>query len=511
MNQLGGIPDGGQEPLLQLTALTKDYPGLRALDNVDFDLLAGECHIIFGENGAGKSTLISMIAGVQTPTSGEIIHRGEKVHLDSVQKARRIGISAVFQEFSLVPQLSVADNIFLGAEVSHHGVLQKKRQDKEALALISRLGFALNVSAPVNSLTRAEQQMVEIAKAFRKPPSVLVLDEPTASLTNQEVDKLFELLANLKSEGVGIIYITHRMNELKRIGERITVLRDGRHAGTADVQTISEDDIIMMMSGRTIAEVFPSVHCAPGEVVLAIDALATSSGVRDVSLQIHRGEIVGLAGLVGSGKSEIARACYGLEKITAGTVRLNGEDVTGLSCAEMLAKGMFYLPPDRRKEGLAMMRSCRENIALPALREDKFMRFGVLDRRAEKKQIGSLAQKFQLVPLKIEQEAEFFSGGNQQKIMLAKALVRQASVFIFDEPTVGVDVGTRTEIYNFIKELCENGAAVLLISSDLPEVINMAHRIVVFNRGETRALLLGDEITEEKVLANFFERPPLER
>ena len=492
--------------LLRLVALTKDYPGLRALDNVDFDLRAGECHVLFGENGSGKSTLISMVAGVQSPTSGKIIHQGKEVCLHSVQEARRMGISTVFQEFSLVPQLSVADNIFLGAEISRSGMLRKSEQYEEARALISRFDFALDVGAPVGSLSRAEQQMVEIAKAFREPPSVLILDEPTASLTNQEVDKLFELIVNLKLKGVGIIYITHRMNELKRVGDRITVLRDGRYVATVNAQIVSESDLIHMMTGRTISEVFPSVHFTPGDVALAIDYLTTDGSVRNVSLQVRSGEIVGLAGLVGSGKSEIARACYGLENITAGTVHLNGEDVTGSSSGKMLDKGMFYLPPDRRKEGLVMMRSCRENIALPALRGDEFVRFGVLRHGAEKIRIGDLAKKFQLAPMNIEQEAEFFSGGNQQKIMLARSLVLRAGVFIFDEPTVGVDVGTRTEIYHFIKELCEGGAAVLLISSDLPEVINLSHRVFVFYNGEMRVQLLGDEITEENVLAHFFER-----
>ena len=258
---------------------------MRALDNVDFDLRAGECHVLFGENGSGKSTLISMVAGVQSPTSGKIIHQGKEVCLHSVQEARRMGISTVFQEFSLVPQLSVADNIFLGAEISRSGMLRKSEQYEEARALISRFDFALDVGAPVGSLSRAEQQMVEIAKGLSRAPLSLILDEPTASLTNQEVDKLFELIVNLKLKGVGIIYITHRMNELKRVGDRITVLRDGRYVATVNAQIVSESDLIHMMTGRTISEVFPSVHFTPGDVALAIDYLTTDGSVRNVSLQ----------------------------------------------------------------------------------------------------------------------------------------------------------------------------------------------------------------------------------
>lgn len=503
---LGNVAMPSPEVLLDLVNITKDYPGLRALDSVNFQLLAGECHILFGENGAGKSTMISMIAGVHRPSAGKMKYCGEPITLHSVQQARHIGISAVFQEFSLVPQLSIADNIFLGAEFSRNGLLDKSRQRKESKKLLSKLGFDMNIQRRVATLTRAEQQMVEIAKAFRTRPSVLILDEPTASLTDREVTRLFELIENLKAEGVGVIYITHRMNEVRRIGDRITVLRNGKFVATVDADSTSNDELVRLMTGRTITEIFPTIHHNPGEVALEVKSLTTAdNSVCDVSLRLHRGEVIGLAGLVGSGKSEIVRACYGLTEITSGTVHMNGADTTGLPCADMLESGMFYLPPDRRDEGLMMMRPCRENIALSAL-GGNFYKWGFLRRGEEMQKTRELSEQFQLAPMNIEREVEFFSGGNQQKIMLAKSLVRDFNVFIFDEPTVGVDVGTRSEIYRFIKTLCENGAAVILVSSDLPEVLHLSHRLLVFYRGEVCAELKGDDITEERALSFFFGR-----
>ena len=495
------------EHLLETVGLTKDYSGTRALAGVDFGLRAGEVHVLFGENGAGKSTLISILAGVHRPTSGEIFFRGRAARFSSVHEARALGISAVFQEFSLAPQMTVEENIFLGAEIASSGFLRKKESRRRARELLRRLGFEIDAGEKIERLTRAERQMVEIAKAFRTDPSVLILDEPTASLTDAETDSLFNLIANLKRRGVGIVYITHRMNEVRRIGDRITVLRDGRYVDTVDAKTASEDDLVRLMTGRVISEVFPKISFSPGEDALVVQSLRTAGGdIRDVSLRLRYGEIVGLAGLVGSGKSEIARACFGLKKIAAGAVFLNGENVTAKSPREMLRRGFYYLPPDRREEGLVMMRSCRENITLSALGGRGFSRRGFLRLRAEAAAAKNLAARFRLTPMRVERPVEYFSGGNQQKVMFAKCLAQRIKVFVFDEPTVGVDVGTRAEIYLFIRELCDNGAAILLISSDLPEVLHLSRRAYVFYRGRVQAELEGEEITESRVLPHFFER-----
>jgi ribose transport system ATP-binding protein len=503
---VGSPPEGGL-PLLRLESVSKQFPGVLALDRVDFDLRAGEVHVLFGENGAGKSTLISMVAGVHKPTAGRILFKGHPVELHSVHQARGLGISAVFQEFSLVPQMSVEENLFLGAETKTGPFLDKGAMHRRAVEMLDRLGFPLKSTRRVDHLSRAEQQMVEIAKAFRSDLSVLILDEPTASLTERETARLFALIAQAKTLGVGIIYITHRLAEIKRIGDRITVLRDGKYVATLPVAQAGEARLVELMTGRVISQIFPKVAYKPAETLLEIEHLTTKTDtVRDVSIHVRSGEIVGLAGLVGSGKSEVARACFGIEAIRTGRVRFLGRDTTRTTPRQMLDRGFFYVPPDRRAEGLVIGRGARENITLPALHDDAFSGAFFLKRGVEKSVAKNLAQKLQLHPLNIERPVEHFSGGNQQKVLLAKALTREVKLFVFDEPTVGVDVGTRVAIYEFIRDLCQAGAGVLLISSDLPEILHLTNRAYVMYRGSLRAELQGADITEDKVLRHFFER-----
>jgi ribose transport system ATP-binding protein len=494
-------------PLLSLERVSKRFPGVDALVDVDFDLEAGEAHILFGENGAGKSTLISLIAGADVPSAGTMSFRGEKLVLSSVNEARSLGINAVFQEFSLVPQLTVEENIFLGAEVMNGVFLDKRALHKQAVAILERLGFPLNPRERVAYLSRAEQQMVEIAKAFRAEPSVLIFDEPTASLTERETERLFALIEQAKRAGVGIIYITHRMGEIRRIGDRITVLRDGRKIATLDAKTAKDDRLIELMTGRVISQIFPKVASRPGRTLLQVDGLSLAdTPVRNVSIDVRAGEIVGLAGLVGSGKSNVGRACFGLEKIAEGRILFEGEDIAGRSVAAMLKRGLFYLPSDRRAEGLLLVRGARENIALAALDRPEYSNLAFLRRGEEKDRTRKLAERVDLRPLNLELGVEHFSGGNQQKVMIAKALTREVKLFIFDEPTVGVDVGTRVAIYAFIAALCEADAGILLISSDLPEILHLTNRTYVMYRGELRAELRGAQITQEGVLSHFFEK-----
>ena len=493
--------------LLRLEKISKHFPGVVALDGVNFDLRPGEVHVLFGENGAGKSTLISLVAGVYRPTAGRIEFRGNAIDLASVHQARQLGISAVFQEFSLVPQLTVEENLFLGAELTDNLLLNKRAMQAKAREILDRLGFPLKPGVRVAYLSRAEQQMVEIAKAFRSDLSVLILDEPTASLTERETQRLFMLIEQAKRQGVGIIYITHRMNEIKRIGDRITVLRDGKYVATLGVAEASETRLVELMTGRVIAQIFPKVDYRPGATMLRVDGLTTATGsVTNASIEVRSGEIVGIAGLIGSGKSEVARACFGVEPIAAGRVTFDGQDVTGFTARQMLDRGFFYVPPDRRHEGLVMMRGARENISLPSLNLPQFANGPFLNRGAERARALELARRLNLQPPNIERAVDHFSGGNQQKVLLAKALSREVKLFVFDEPTVGVDVGTRVAIYKFIAELCEAGAAILLISSDLPEILHLTNRAYVMYRGTLRAELVGDDITEDKILRNFFER-----
>jgi ribose transport system ATP-binding protein len=497
----------GACPLLQTRDLQKHYPGVTALDRVNFELQAGEVHVLFGENGAGKSTLISMIAGANQPNGGRIEFKGEAVQLRAVHEARELGISAVFQEFSLIPQLTVLENLFLGAEPTQVGLLDKKAALAHGQEILDRLEFHLPLGRRVDQLTRAEQQMVEIAKAFRSDVSVLILDEPTASLTDHETEQLFKLIGRLKADGVGIVYITHRMAEIRKIGDRITILRDGRYIDTVDAKTTSEDKLVSLMTGRVVGQIFPDITFEPGVEILKTDALATADGaVRGASLAIRRGEIVGLAGLVGSGKSSFAQACFGARPVVGGKVWLKNENVTGRATSELLKRGFLYLPANRHTDGLMLMRPARENMSLAALNTRPFSNGWTLDRRAEARAVDELAEQLNLSPRRVERAVEHFSGGNQQKVMLARSLTRDFDLIAFDEPTVGVDVGTRAAIYEFIAQLCKSGVAILLISSDLPEILHLSNRAFVFYRGRIQTELTGDDISEENVLSHFFER-----
>ncbi len=499
--------DPGRVELLRLTAITKHFPGVKALSGVDFDLQAGEVHVLFGENGAGKSTLINIIAGTFAPDDGVMTLRGQPIRLSSPHHARQLGVNAVFQEFSLVPTLSVQDNLYLGREHKRAGILDKTaiaRGTSETLALLQ---FHLDPKAQVGSLSRAEQQMVEIAKAIQGEPSILILDEPTASLTENEANNLFALIERLKVQGLGIVYITHRIQEIHRIADRVTVLRDGQLVATVAAGDISESRLVELMIGRTIEALYPAIDYQPARVMVRTDNLSLTNGrVHDVSIEVRAGEVVGLAGLVGSGKSEIGRAIYGLEPIGRGVVEIGGETIAHPTPRGMLDRGVVYIPPDRREEGLVAMRPVRENMSLGALGLPTFSRFGILRRRLERLAVREIAQRLNLRPLNVERQVASFSGGNQQKVVLGRGLTRDVEVFIFDEPTTGVDVGAKVEIYGFMKELCERGAAVLLISSDLPELLHLANRAYVMHRGEIRAELIGDALAEEAVLANFFDR-----
>jgi ribose transport system ATP-binding protein len=497
--------------LLQTLGLGKRYPGVLALDGVDFELRAGEVHVLFGENGAGKSTLISLLAGANTPTAGEIRMRGEPVKFSNVHEARRHGISAVFQEFSLIPTLSVAQNLSLGEEPCSGGLLDRGALRERARAMLADLGFEIDCDASVSGLSRAQQQMVEIAKGLRGEVSVLILDEPTASLTDKETQRLFELVARLKARGVGIVYISHRMQEITRIADRITVLRDGRRITTVEAGRTSADQLIELMSGRAIAQIYPRIESDPGAVVLQVEGLCSPNGVRNASLSVRRGEVVGLAGLVGCGKSELFRAIYGLDAVSEGRVLFKGQPRTGAKVRQLLDEGLFYLPPDRKGEGLVLGFSSRANITLPLVHGPLRGRGGWLRKRLGRRLSTSAAERVELAPRNLERPVALLSGGNQQKVLFGKGMTREAALYVFDEPTVGVDIGTRSALYQVIQKLCESGAAVVVISSDLPEVLHLSHRVYVMRGGEIAGELRGDAIQETAVLNLFFgssERKP---
>lgn len=477
-------------------------------------LYAGEVHVLIGENGAGKSTLSQIIAGVYRQDTGKIYLNDELMTIRSISHARSLGISMVFQDFSLIPQLSVEENLFLGSEEIFGPFLNKPELRNQARSTLKRLEFDLNLDEKVIYLSRAEQQMVEIAKAFRTKPSVLLLDEPTAALNEREAARLFATIQMLKSEGTAIVYITHRMNEIRAIGDRITILRDGQNVKTLPVDGTSNDELVTLLTGRKIHQMFPKIRSQKSRTMLQIkDLTLKNGGVVGASLDVRAGEIVGIAGLVGSGKSRLARSAFGLEKIRSGKIVFNDEVVFDGGAGKgrikprlMLDRGVYYLPSDRRLEGLVMEQSLRENVTLSSLGLSKFSNGFFLRRNNEREFVKSMAGELEMRPYDIEVQLQHFSGGNQQKAMLAKGLMREERFFILDEPTNGVDISTRLRIYQFIKEICERGAGVLLVSSDLSEIMHLTHRTFVMHNGRMAAEFCGDDITEDNLLRNFFEQ-----
>jgi ribose transport system ATP-binding protein len=492
-------------PLLQLTGVSKRFPGVVALSHVDFELRRGEVHVLFGENGAGKSTLINIISGTYPPDEGVFVYQGETIGRLTPYVARVLGISPVFQEFSLVPELTVEQNLFLGREITHGGVLDRAGMRAKAREVIGLLGFDLVPGRKVRELSRAHQQMVEIAKAFLADVRLLILDEPTASLTDAEAEKLFGLVAKLKTSGVGIIYVSHRMREIKQIADRITVLRDGRKITTVEAAEVTENDLVELMTGRKIDVLFPHIDAHPGDKRLEVEGLTLANHtVSEVSFYARSGEITGIAGLVGCGKSELIRAVYGLEVIESGVVRVAGEVVAHPAPAKLLKRGLCYFPSDRVAEGLALGRPVRENASMTALDLPAFAHAGVLQRGSERRAIQSIVERLKLRPPHIERAVANFSGGNRQKVLLARGLTRDINVYLFDEPTVGIDVGAKTEVYSLMKDLLATGAAIVLVSSELPEVLHLSHRVYVMHRSRMVAELTGADINEQEVLSHFF-------
>lgn len=492
-------------PVLGMRGLGKRYGNHWALRRITLDLRPGEVHVLFGENGAGKSTLISLLAGANQPSEGSLGIGGFSGGFRSVTEARAHGVRAVFQEFSLVPNLSVADNIVLGDEAKGPcGLLDKAAARKEARQLISQLGFDLDVDALVADLPRGKQQMVEICKAVRAVPKVLILDEPTASLSTHDTRALFQLLGRIKAEGTAIVYITHRMEEIGELGDVVTVLRDGEMIATVPAST-QESRLIELMSGRKLADLYPQPRTELGQPRLQLEGLSTEDGsVREADLEVRAGEILGVAGLVGCGKSELGQACFGLLKRASGRVLLNGRSVAFKHPADAIAAGLWYSPPDRKRDGLALIRPALENMLVSALEFGK-IRGLFIKPRAEADVTSRQSGKVEFPAARLGENVSNFSGGNQQKVMLAKSLGQDIDVYVFDEPTVGVDVGARQSIYRYLNELAASGAAIVLISSDLPELLGMSNRIAVMRSGRIVAQFDREAFDQHKILEQFFE------
>ena len=498
-------------PLLRLENISKKFFQSSVLSNVNLDLYPGEAHAIFGQNGAGKSTLIQIITGDLQPTSGKIILNNEELKIHSVYNARELGISAVFQEFSLVPQLTVEENLFLGSNISKGLFLNKKKLHRMACETMDQLEFSIKPEEKIINLSHAEKRMVEIAKAFHTRPSIMILDEPTASLAENETNQLFSMIEILKAEGIGVIYITHRMKEIYTICNRVTILQDGRVVDSDKVSNINEQKLVELATGRTIKNFFPEIKNQQGRKLLDIKNLSVRENyVDDVSLNVRAGEVVGLAGLAGSGKSAIGRASFGINKIESGNITYlddvvydSSKNINDISPRAMLDRGMLYVPSDRRAEGLIMEQNIRENISLPSLGLPKFSTGFMVNKKNEKDIVEKISQQLNFNNHGIENKIEQLSGGTQQKVMLAKSFARDVQLFILDEPTIGVDIGTRVAIYELIGNFCESGGAVLLISSDLTELVNLSHRIYIINEGTLTAEISSDE-SSEQLIQNYF-------
>jgi ribose transport system ATP-binding protein len=496
--------DSSVVPILDMKNIVKRFPGVVALDHVELCVFRGEVHSLFGENGSGKSTLVNVIAGTYPRDSGVFVYRGKKIRQWSSYMARSAGISSVFQEFSLVSEMTVEENLFLGRELRDGIILRKKEMRHLGERILADLGFNLNLKSRVKVLSRADQQMTEIAKALLQDVKLLILDEPTASLTNKETEKLFEAVKRLQIRGVGIIYVSHRIAEIRELADRITVLRDGKRIGSVKTTDISDNELVEMMTGRAIDMLFPVVHQRPGAVILKVKNLSIKGRLNNVNLYLREGEIAGIAGLAGGGKSEITRAIFGLEEISNGEIVYNGEQIAHLKPAEMLARGIFYLPSNRMAEGLSLPRPVRENATMACLDLPAFSRYKILRRSNEQAEVTRTMKRLQIRPEKTELAVRYLSGGNQQKVLLLRGLLRDSKLFLLDDPTVGIDVGAKIEVYLFLKSLCENGAAILFISSELMEVLNLCNRVYVAHRGHLVAEYAGTNITERNLLASFF-------
>lgn len=486
--------------LLQMTGICKSFPGVKALDQVDFSIKKGEIHALLGENGAGKSTLMKVLSGVYKKDAGEIFIDGNSVEIHGPREAQKMGIGIIHQELNLVPELTVMENIFLGREPQKlFGFVDKDKMRKESFEILKRLGTEIQPDDIISDLSIGMQQMVEIAKALSYETRILIMDEPTAALTERESEHLFKIVRQLAASGVGIIYISHRMEELFALSDRITVMRDGAYAGTVVTKETQFDDLIKLMVGRELTERYPRKTTDIGNEVLNVKGLCRGDSLRDISFSVKTGEIVGVAGLMGAGRTELARAIFGIDPLDKGTISVDKAEQRIRSCQDAIQAGIGLITEDRKHQGLVLPMSVGDNISLAVLGELSKGSFISGKRRMEliHKQIDDLK-------IKTPSEAQIvrnLSGGNQQKVVIAKWLSTKPRVLIMDEPTRGVDIGAKVEIYNIMNMLAASGVAILMISSELPEVLGMSDRILVMCRGRVATELAREEATQEKIMA----------
>lgn len=490
-------------PRLSLQGITKRFPGVTALDDVSFDVRAGEVHAFMGENGAGKSTLMKIGAGIHRPDEGHIEVEGQRVALSKPSDATDLGIHTVFQELTVLPNLDIGQNLLIGQEPMRGGVwLDRNALYAHAQAILDRLDIELDARTPISALSAGQRQMVEIARACGETPKVLVLDEPTSSLGRQEEELLFDLVDRLRTDGVGIVYITHRMSEVFRLADRITVLRDGKHVVTGDAQDFTREKLIAAMVGRAVDERRSGIEVSDLPVALRTEGLSRRSAVRDISLDLHTGEVLGVAGLMGAGRTELARLMAGVDQPDGGMMRLFDAPFQPTGVADAIHAGVAYLPEDRKTQGLVLSLSVADNIALPSL--GALSQSGWLSTSKLKALAKEWSGKLGIRAASPDVAADTLSGGNQQKVAIAKWLAIAPKVILLDEPTRGVDVGAKSEIYTLIRDLAAQGTAVMVISSELPEVLQISDRIAVMAQGRIAGVVSAAEASEESLLGLAF-------
>lgn len=489
--------------LVELSGIRKSYYGVEVLHSVDFSLKEGTVHALMGENGAGKSTLVKVIAGVHKSDSGTIKINGETVEIDSPSKAQDLGVAMIHQELSAVSEMSVAENIFLGREPKRLGFLDYNQLYKKTRELLDALHISINPRAKMKSLRVADQQMVEIAKAMSMNARIVIMDEPTSAITDHEVDSLFEMIENMKKRGTGIIYISHKMDEIFRIADEISVLRDGTNVNTWDAADVDNDTLILSMVGRELKAQFPKVDVPIREDVLEVKNLTRLGEYEDISFKLHKGEILGFVGLVGSGRTELMHSIFGMSRPDSGTILLNGKEVRFKHPREAISNGMAYVTEDRKGEGLVLPMSVHHNTTLSSIL--KFIKSGLIQRRKEsvavENQIESLGVKVSS-PL---QPVKSLSGGNQQKVVLAKWMITEPNIIIFDEPTRGIDVGAKAEIYKIMCEYAAQGNAIIMVSSEMPEAMGMCDRIIVLSNHQMSGEIERSEFSQESIVQMQFK------
>jgi ribose transport system ATP-binding protein len=486
-------------PFLEMREIDKSFAGVHALKNVSLTLSRGEVLALLGENGAGKSTLIKVLGGAHLPNKGTVIIDGEEVHITNPTNSQKKGISIIYQEFNLIPGLSVRENIFLKSKSSFMGFFNKKAEYERAYKLFEKIGIDIDPEILCSELTIAQQQIVEIVKALSVDAKIIVMDEPTAALTHQEVEKLFDIITDLKSQGIGIIYISHRLDEIYKIADRVMFLRDGAYVGERNIDKVSRDEMIELMVGRKIENEFPKFKHQIGKERLRVEGLSRQGVVENISFTVHAGEVLGLSGLVGAGRTETARLIFGADTLTSGKVFIEGKNVRLKNPRSAISKGICLLTEDRKGQGLVLIHSVRENFALPNLKELSMASF--VNMTKEKKDFDKYIKKIGVKIPHQEELAKNLSGGNQQKIVLAKWLEKNCDILIFDEPTRGIDIGAKYEIYLLINDLAKQGKAVIMISSELPEILGMSDRIIVMHEGCIKGEISDVEsATQESVM-----------